>query len=202
MRFGVSQFRAFAMALAMVAATTATVAAQQAQPISPATSRSITVESFEGAELTGGSVSADGLSALLIEVLVDGGQFSVVEKGSSAPPRYLIKGSITRYNPSASGAGVQLGGFSGMGRALGGGARTRTTTVGISLRLIEASTGQIVAIGRADGSATEKGADAGVVNPWSGSNMGVNAMRSTSMGQALEDAMKKAVAELVGKIGT
>ena len=177
-------------------------ATKQAPVVASAARHTIIVEAFEGAELTGGAVSADGLSSLMIEVLVESGQFSVVEKGSSAAnARFLLKGSITRYNPAASGAGVQLGGFSGLGRALGAGARTRTTTVGISLRLIEASTGQIIAIGRADGSANAQDADAGVFNSRTGSTTGFSAMRSSSMGQALEDAMKKAVVDLSGKLG-
>ena len=58
-----------------------------------------------------------------------------------------------------------------------------------------------MAIGRADGSANAKDADAGLLNPRTGSTMGVSAMRSTSLGQALEDAMKKAVVDLSSKIG-
>lgn len=163
--------------------------------------RSATVESFDGADIMGGVVSADGLAAMMVDVLMADGRFSVIEKGSAgaAGARFLIKGSITRYDPIAGGAGVQVGGLPMVGRALGAGARHKVAKVAISLRLIDAASGQIVAVARAEGAASAQEADAGVLNGGDGSTMGANALRATSVGKALEDAMRKAAAELASK---
>lgn len=203
MRFPSSVFRSAAVAMTLTLAISAPAATQPAVQAAPATRQTITVEGFDGAEMMGGVVSAEGLSALLIDVLIDSGRFTVVERGTAVAPtaRFLVKGSITKYNPAARGAGINVGGMSGLARGLGGGVKARTTTVSISLRLIESSTGQILAVGRAEGTATSQEADAGVIDGWNGAAMGVNAVRSTSMGKALEDAMRKAIVELSAKVG-
>jgi len=165
----------------------------------------VTVESFDGAELTGAVVSPEGLSAMLIDVLIASGRFSVVEKGGAGASgaRYQIKGSIVRYDPIAGSAGVQVGGLPNLGlggRTLGAGAKHRVAKVAISLRLIDAASGQIVAVARAEGSASAQEADAGLLSARDGSTLGANALRATSIGKALEDAMRKATAELAGKM--
>jgi curli biogenesis system outer membrane secretion channel CsgG len=171
-----------------------------AQP-SQATSASrqaVTVEGFDGADIMGGAVSGEGLSAMLIDVLVAEGRFSVMERGSTRP-RFHIKGAITRYDPIAGGAGVQVGGMSALGRALGAGAKTRMAKVALSLRLIDPTTGEVIAVARGEGAASAQEADAGLLNGRDGSTVGASAFRATSVGKAVEDAMRKAATELATK---
>jgi hypothetical protein len=85
----------------------------------------------------------------------------------------------------------------------GAGAKTRTTTVGISLRMIDSTSGQVIATAKATakatGSASGQEADAGLISNRDGSTMGANAFRGASMAKAFEDAMRKASDELARK---
>lgn len=162
----------------------------------PAADRTVVVESFDGAELAGGAVTNDGLSAMLVDVLLTVDGYTVLEEGvAGAKPRFLIKGSIVRFDANAGGAAVQIGGVPGVARALGGGARRRVSRVAVSLRLIDATSGRILAVARAEGEAAAREADAGLA----GSGMGASAFRATSIGQALEDALAKAARDLAGR---
>lgn len=183
---------ALAVAVGAPGAPGVTPAAAQ----TPAAEKTVAVESFDGAELTGGVVSNDGLAALLVEILLEGGTFSVLEKGvAGAKPQFLIKGSIVRFDANTGSSGVQLGGIPGAGRALGGKAQRRTSRVSVSLRLIDAASGRILALARADGEAAAQEADAALT----GTTMGASALRATSVGKALEDAMGKAAKQLAAK---
>lgn len=160
--------------------------------------KTVTIDAFDGIELTLGSITAQGLTALLTDVLIEDARFAVIE-GSPGGARFFIRAVVTRYDPAAGGAGVNVGGFGALGRMAGASAKTRTTTVGISLRMIDASTGQVVATAKATGSASGQEADAGLVSNRDGSTMGANAFRGTSMAKAFEDAMRKAADELARK---
>ncbi len=219
---------AVSAALALLAALT--FAPASAAPPAPVASapvglkRTIAVESFGGSEVFGGVVAADGLSALLTDLLVDDGRFVVVERAAlsglqseqqlgqggsttreTAPgsgrmigASYLIRGAVTAYNPSAGGGGVRLGGMPGGSRlGLGAGVQGRKTTVTVSLRLIDATTGQIVATASAEGEAKSTEMDAGLVDRSSGATLGLNTLKATAMGKAAEDAMRKALAKIV-----
>lgn len=160
--------------------------------------KSITIDVFDGLELTQGAITAAGLTAILTDILIEDPRFSVIEGGAGGA-RFLMRGVVIRYDPGAGGMGVQVGGFSGFGRMLGAGARTHTTTVGIVLRLIDASSGQVVATARASGSATGQDADAGVMNSNNGSTVGATAFRGTPVAKAFEDAMRKAATDIAVK---
>ncbi|MDB5469582.1 MAG: putative Curli production assembly/transport component CsgG precursor [Caulobacter sp.] len=188
--------------------------------------KTVAVDLFGGAELTAGQVASDGMTAMLTDVLINDGRFVVVERQSLTSiqteqqlgqtgattaetaaqsnrligARFIVKGAITKYNPSAGGGGVNVGGFGG--GLLGAGASSKTATVTISLRLIDTTTGQVVSTFNGTGSASSQRADAGLVNS-KGGTLGLNGFRETSLGKALEDAIKKAVAKIgldVGKI--
>lgn len=162
----------------------------------PADDQTVTVESFDGAELTGGVVTNDGLSAMLVDVLLATGSYVVLEKGvAGVKPRFLIKGSIVRFDANAGSTGVQMGGIPGAARALGGNAKRRVSRVAVSLRLIDSASGRIIAVARAEGEAAAQETDAG----FAGSGMSASALRATSVGQALEDALSKAARDLAGK---
>lgn len=183
---------AFALAVGPAGSPTLAFAATQA----PAADRTVVVESFDGAELTGGAVTNDGLSAMLVDTLLAAGGYTVLESGvAGAEPRFLIKGSIVRFDADAGGSAVQMSGIPGVGRALGGATRRRVSRVTVSLRLIDATSGRILAVARAEGEAAAREVDAGLA----GSGMGASAFRATSIGRALENALAKAARDLAGK---
>lgn len=185
--------------------------------------KTIAVDPFGGSELTAGAVSADGLTAMLTDILINDGRFVVVERlalgsvqaeqqlgaggGASAETAVqsggltgaglLIKGAITKYNPNAGGAGLSVGGLPSGVFGVGAGVRTKKTTVSISLRLIDTTTGQVIATVNADGAATGQQADAGLVNNSNGSTIGANTFRETAIGKAVQDAILKAVNQIV-----
>lgn len=185
--------------------------------------KTVAVESFGGSEVFGGQVASDGPPALLTEILMEDGRFVVVERAAlsglqseqqlgqggstrseTAPASgrmigasYLIRGAVTAFNPSAGGGGLRLGGMpGGSALGLGAGIQSRKSTVKISLRLIDAATGQVVATSSAEGTGSSRDMDAGVVDLNNGATLGLNTLKSTSMGKALEDAIRKALAGL------
>ena len=70
----------------------------------------------------------------------------------------------------------------------------KTSTMEISLRLIDTTTGQVIATYNAKGSASVTGADAGIVNNNNGLGISADVFRATPIGQAAQDAIVKAVA--------
>ncbi len=221
---GASLLRACAVAIALVVAVATPALGQPTSP--PALvglKRTVAVDVFGGAELTAGLVAADGLTAILTDVLIEDGRFVVVERmalssiqteqqlgqgGSSTAETaaqgsrligasLLVKGAITKYNPEAGGGGLKIGGPGGRLLGLGAGVRTRKTTVSVSLRVIDTTTGQVIATVNAEGIASAREADAGVLNNRDGSTIGASAFRGTSLGKAVEDAILKAVGQIV-----
>jgi len=215
------------LALVVTAAPVA-MAQPAASPVAAGLKKTVAVDVFGGAELTAGLVAADGLTAILTDVLIRDGRFVVVERqalgsiqseqqlgqGGSATVEtaaqgnrligasYLVKGAITKYNPAAGGGGLSIGGLpSAGGFGLGAGARTRKATVSISLRVIDTTTGQIIATVNAEGAATSQETDAGLVNGRNGSTLGASAFRGTSLGKAVEDAIRKAVDQIALDLG-
>lgn len=216
--------RAFMAAL--IVATPISAFAQPApRPAFTGLKKTAAVDVFGGAELTAGLVAADGLTALLTDVLIQDGRFVVVERAALSSiqveqqlgqsgattaetaaasnrmigARYLVRGAITKFNPNAGGGGLSVGGLGG--GLLGAGARSRTATVTISLRLIDTTTGQVVATVNAQGSASSQDVDAGLVNK-KGATLGLSAFRGTPLGKACEDAIRKAVDKIVLDTGS
>jgi len=160
----------------------------------------VSIETFDGAELTAGTVAPASLVAILADIILEDGRFALIEAPGSGA-RFTLRSAVTRYDPAAGGAGVQIGGFSALGRRAGAGARTKTTTVGLSMRLIESASGQVVASAKAEGSASGQETDAGLLNDRDGSTMGASAFRGTSIAKAFEIAMRKAVDEITREAG-
>lgn len=166
----------------------------------PSARPTIAVETFEGSELTAGSVAASSLVAILTDLILEAGHFIVIEAPGTGA-RFLLRGAIIRFDAAAGGAGLQVGGLSAFGRRAGAGARTKTTTVGLSMRLIEAASGQVVAAARAEGSASGQDADAGLMSNSNGSTVGATAFRGTPAAKAFEIAMRKTLEEITRKAG-
>lgn len=185
--------------------------------------KTISVDDFLAAEVVGGDVTAEGMTAMLIEALVNDGRFIVVERSAlsrvqdeqdlayagattvttSAPSGQLIgasaivRGTVTQFEAAAGGgsigvSGIPLGGLFN-GRA---GARRQTAVLEISIRLIDTTTGQVLLSTSARGTASASAADVGVQESWSGASAGANAFRASPLGQAGEDAIRQAVAQI------
>jgi curli biogenesis system outer membrane secretion channel CsgG len=186
--------------------------------------KTVSVDQFLAAESVGGTVTADGLTAMLIDALVKDGRFVVVERGTglasvqseqtlgtaasvnaetSAKTGQLIgasaivRGTVVKYEPAASGGGLSVGGLP-MGSLFGGQAdvKRQTATLEISLRLIDTTTGQVISTSSAEGSANSNSADANVVNNKNGATIGGSAFQNTPIGQAAQDAIVKAVEQI------
>lgn len=182
--------------------------------------KTIAVDQFLAAESTGGRVTGDGLTALLIDALVADGRFVVVERtglssiqaeqgmGTSAATtaetapksgqligaNVIIRGAVTKYEENAGGGSIGVSGMPlGNWFSPGAGVKHKNSTLAISLRLIDATTGQIIGTYKAEGSASATGADAGIVNTKTGLGISADAFRATPIGQAAEDAINKAV---------
>ncbi len=208
-------------ALTVGLAVAAPAAAQPA--VALGLKKTIAVDAFGGSELTAGLVAADGLAALLTDALITDGRFVVVERAGLTTIQteqqlgqngaavaetaaqanrligasLIIRGAITKYNPTAGGSGLRVSGLrSGSSVGLGGGVQNRRTTMTISLRLIDSTTGQVISTVSAEGAATSRETDAGLLNRNSGQTVGLNTLRGSALGKAAEDAIKKAVNQI------
>ena len=157
-----------------------------------------------------------GLAAQLTTALIDSGHFIVVERaalgdvlreqemglekvvstetaakvGQVFGAQLLVKGAVTEFSQGAEGGGLKLGiGLPGV--SLGGGGNTVSALVGIDLRLIDTSTGQVVRSVRAEGKAAKRGfaATIDVKNV----SLGGDAFKETPLGQATREAITRAV---------
>lgn len=205
--------------LRVFAAAAVIISAAHADPVI-GLKKTIAVDQFAAAEAVGGSVTADGLTALLIDALVRDGHFTVVERtglatvqseqalgtsgavnaetsaktGQLIGASALVRGAVIKYEAAAHGGSLSVG-----GAPLGGllmpqaGVKRQTATLEISLRLIDTTTGQIVGTYNAKGSASANSAGATVVDPHTGLSVGADAFANTPIGQAAQDAIVKAV---------
>lgn len=178
---------------------------------------------FELPETTGGAATGAGLTSMLTNALVNDGRFIVVERyalsdvqgeqqlgrqgsttAATAPQtgqligaRLLVRGTVTTFNPQASGGSLNVGGptnfFTGLGSSAG--VSDTTAEVEIAVRLIDTTTGQIIYAGTATGSASTQGFNAQLYNN-NGYSIGGTAFHSTPLGAAAQDAINKLVAQL------
>lgn len=168
----------------------------------------------------GGWDIGGGLSAQLTTALVNSGRFIVVERADLANvlreqemsikkvvskesaaqvghvlgAQLLVHGSVTEFDQQAGGGGLHIGVASGI---FGGGLGSRTThgVVGMDIRLIDTTTGQVVQSHRAEAkiSATGVSADINVRNV----TFGGEDFQKTVLGQATRQAIEQAVAFII-----
>lgn len=161
--------------------------------------KTIAVDTFLAAEAVGGTVTADGMTAMLIDALANDGRFIVVERGGGSDASgaitasAIVRGAVTKYEANAGGSSLGIGGPMGGMLAGRAGLKSQKALMEISLRLVDASTGQVISTSKAQGTASSSGADAGVVNPFSGATAGGSTFHNTPIGQAGADAIVKAV---------
>jgi curli biogenesis system outer membrane secretion channel CsgG len=165
----------------------------------------------------GGWDVGGGLAAQLTTALVKSGNFIVIERaelatilreqelglqhivsketaaqvGQALGAQLLVRGSVTEFEQRAGGGGIRLGvGTGPIGGVLG--AQTTAGVVGIDVRLIDTTTGQVVQSHRAEGKVEQRGlsADINVRQV----TFGGDAFDKTVLGQATRQAIERAVA--------
>ena len=221
MQFNIFESWSWAGALVVMAQMTS---GALAQPVSDVPLKTVAVDQFLAAEAVGGSGTADGLTAMLIDALARDGHFVVVERGGLAAIQAeqalgtsnaavgetaaktgqligasaIVRGAVIKYEAAANGGSLGVGGF-GLGSLLApqAGVKHQTSVLEISIRLIDTTTGQIVATYTAEGSAGANSANLDLVNPKSGLSAGMSAFLNTPIGQAAQDAIVKIVHRIV-----
>lgn len=156
--------------------------------------KTIAVDIFRATEAVGGSVTADGMTAMLTQALVEDGRFLVIEQGGSLEASAIVRGAVTKYEAAAGGSGLNISGGP-LGGLLGGRASTRSQTavIEIALRLVDTATGQVVSTSSAEGRASSRTSEAGLVENYGGARLGGEIFRATPIGQAGQDAIVRAV---------
>ncbi|MBU3974382.1 MAG: CsgG/HfaB family protein, partial [Alphaproteobacteria bacterium] len=135
--------------------------------------KTIAVDIFRATEAVGGSVTADGMTAMLTQALVEDGRFLVIEQGGSLEASAIVRGAVTKYEAAAGGSGLNISGGP-LGGLLGGRASTRSQTavIEIALRLVDTATGQVVSTSSAEGRASSRTSEAGLVENYGGARLG------------------------------
>ena len=219
---GINAAAMIALSLSLVVSTA--FAEGQSQPTLPYDNlkKSVSVDPFLATEAVGGGVTSDGMTALLTSALIKDGRFVVLERTglsnvlyeqalgqngvasaeTSAKPGQLIgasaivRGAVTKYEPVARGAGLNVGGPLGkFFGAVAGGSNT-TSLIEISLRLIDTTTGEIISTSTAQGIANSTTTNGNIVSFKTGLSLGGNTFQNTPIGQAGEQAIVKAVEQI------
>jgi len=165
-----------------------------------------------------------GLAAELTTALINSGHFIVVERAELASvlreqemalqhivsketaaqvsrvlgAQLLIRGSVTEFDQRAGGTGLRVGVSTGMfGGALGG--QSTEGIVGMDIRLIDTTTGQVIQSHRAEAKVSAHGISADInVNQVS---FGGDHFNKTVLGQATRQAIEQAVAFIIQAMG-
>lgn len=187
--------------------------------------KTVSIDQFQMFDPSLGAGTADGMTAMLTAALVNDGRFVVVERpalsavqaeqmlgqmgvataetsvrqGQLIGASAIVRAAVTKYQPAASGGGINMGGLPfGMMSFLGAGAglKSQTGMIEISLRLIDTSTGQVISTSSAQGTASSTSADVTLVDQKSGLSVGGGAFQNSPIGQAGEQAVIKAVEQI------
>ena len=141
-----------------------------------------------------------GVADMLVEKLLAGGQFRLLERRAGSAPegaQYIITGSVTRFGFEERNVGGALATMATMGLLS---YKQHRTEVALTARIINAATGEIVASVSGNGTSNKGGGlrVAGIgANGGGGADVNSSNFRSTAIGQATE----RAVADLAEKIG-
>jgi curli biogenesis system outer membrane secretion channel CsgG len=174
----------------------------------------------------GSSDAGGGLAAALATELVESGQFLVVERaelasvlseqelgargavtaetaakvGALLGAQFLIVGAVTSFDADKNGSGFSMGfgGFGGGDMGAGVGTRTMKGTVNFDFRVIDTSTGQIVAATHVKASTKQSSSTVGLMSH--GVVAGPSNFASTPLGEASRDAILQGVMFIVGKL--
>ena len=173
-----------------------------------------------------------GVADLLVDELVNDGSFRVIERkrldailaeqnfsssdradpsaasvakiGKALGVKYLLVGSITKFGTEKSDKSVGGGGFGRLGGAIGKvGTQKGKANVAVTVRMIDSSTGEIMASAKGDGVSSRSGLLVGGGGAGTGGgggggfSMGSSDYRDTILGEATEMAVKQVVVKLV-----
>jgi curli biogenesis system outer membrane secretion channel CsgG len=181
------------------------------------------VEAMVGGTQVVGTTN-EGLNAMLVDALIRNGRFVVVERvalsdiqleqelgkggattaetaaasGQMLGASAIVRATVTKFEPAAGGVGVQIGGLPLLGRLMSGtaGVTGQQAMVEFNLRIIDTSTGQIVATSKASGTSNSTSAKVSATNNNSGANIGTTAFQNTPLGEAAESAINAAVKQI------
>ena len=177
-----------------------------------------------------------GIADLLVDGLVEDGSYRVIERkrldailaeqnfsnsdradpgaaktaqiGKALGVKYLIVGSITKFGTEKKDVGIGGGGWGGGGFGLGKiGTTEGKATVALALRIIDTSTGEIMASAKGQGTSKRSGLLlGGGGGNWHGAgvgeiNMGSSEYRETILGEATEIAVKDVSGKLINAKG-
>jgi curli biogenesis system outer membrane secretion channel CsgG len=169
-----------------------------------------------------------GVADLVVDGLVEDGSYRVIERkrldailaeqnfsnsdradpsaaktaqiGKALGVKYLIVGSITKFgmeskNTSVSGGGWGYGGF-GVGDV---GTKKGKATVAVIARMIDTTTGEIMASAKGEGTSSRSGLMLGGAVPHAGGSIafGSSEFRETVLGEATEAAVKQVITKLI-----
>jgi curli biogenesis system outer membrane secretion channel CsgG len=180
----------------------------------------VAVSSFENKTNWRGQVDlGDGMADQLADALMQSGQFTVLERqqlgavvaeqdlansgraqksqsaqtGKLVNAQILIKGTVTEFEANSSGSanGVGFGGFSI-------GNKRSEAHMAVILRLIDTTTGEVLASQRAEGKATSGGVSVGA--NVDGVGFGSSGFSKTPLGKAMQETIDHAVAIISDKL--
>ena len=189
-----------------------------------AVKKRIAVMRFESTDKFGGGDVGEGLSAMLSNELTKTEKFMVVERaalsdilgeqqlgnkglatvesaagsGKLMGAQILIRGTVSDFEAAKQGGGAQLsigGGNLPIGGLLGKGGST--AHVAIDLRLIDATTGEVIDSYRAEAEAKASSTHFALQHVKTGVGFGTEQFNKTPLGKAALEAIREAVAHIV-----
>ena len=113
--------------------------------------------------------------------------------GKIVPAQILVKGTVTEFeeNSGGSGSGFNIGGITF-------GSNASEAHVAVIIRIIDTTSGQIIASERVEGKAKSGGATFGIQSGIVG--FGTSGFKKTPLGKAVQIAIDKAVVRIIAKL--
>jgi curli biogenesis system outer membrane secretion channel CsgG len=169
-----------------------------------------------------------GIADLIVDGLVEDGSYRVIERkrldlilaeqnfsnsdradpaaaqtakiGKALGVKYMIVGSITKFGIEDKGMKVGAGAWGGGKFGIGDvGTKKGKATVAITARMVDTTTGEVIAVAKADGTSSRSGLMLGGSANHIGGDFAIGSsnFRETVLGEATELAVKGVVAKLV-----
>jgi curli biogenesis system outer membrane secretion channel CsgG len=169
-----------------------------------------------------------GIADLIVDGLVEDGSYRVIERkrldailaeqnfsnsdradpsaakvakiGKALGVKYIILGSISKFGIEDKGMKIGGGAWGGGKFGVGDvGTKKGKATVAIAARMIDTTTGEIMAVAKADGTSSRSGLLLGGAGNHAGGKIefGSTSFRETVLGEATEIAVKGVVAKLI-----
>jgi len=170
-----------------------------------------------------------GIADLIVDGLVEDGTYRVIERkrldvilaeqnfsnsdradpaaaqvakiGKALGVKYVILGSITKFGIEDKGMKIGAGAWGGGKFGVGDvGTKKGKATVAIAARMVDTTTGEIMAVAKSDGTSSRSGLMlGGAANHLGGDfSIGSSNFRETVLGEATEIAVKGVVTKLIG----